>query len=266
MATGLYKKGILRLATTTSTHDSGLLDILNTTFEERTGGKVAVHPKGTGGAIQLAVEKRADLIFVHSREEEDQFLRDGYGVNRRDVMYNDFVVVGPQEDPAEVQNSRDVLEAFLKMKKGGDRKRAVFVSRDDRSGTHNREWSVWRKAGVKPAVLAASDWYIRAQKGMGDTLRVANEHRAYTLSDRGTWLKFSAAPGNLHILLEGPLKGGDPQLMNPYGVIAVNPAYNPEASYELAMAYITFVTSLEGQRLIGSYQFNGEALFVPDAK
>ena len=266
MAKKSFKGQVLAIATTTSTQDSGLLDILNPEFEKKTDANVKVLSKGTGGAIQAAIDKEVDLIFVHSRHEEDAFVADGYGVNRRDVMYNDFVVVGPPDDPAGIKSMDDAVAAFTKVKSSGEVGKTKFFSRSDRSGTHNKEISFWHSAGVKPALLLRGDWYVTTGKGMGETLKSANSANAYTLTDRGTWLKMKGALDKLRILVQGPLKGGDPRLMNHYGIIAVNPLFNPKAKYELAMAYIAFVTSIEGQNLIADYKFNGDQLFVPDAK
>ncbi|MFH7324982.1 substrate-binding domain-containing protein [Desulfurivibrio sp. C05AmB] len=254
------------MATTTSTQDSGLLDLLNPVFAKDTGAKVTVHAKGSGAALQMAMNKKVDLVFVHSRTEEDKFIADGYGVNRRDVMYNDFVVVGPNNDPAGLKGVSDVTAAFCRLKAGGEMGNAQFISRNDASGTHHRELDIWGAACIRPALLTNTAWYKMSGKGMGETLKAANETAAYTLADRGTWLKLKKDMKNLSILLEGPLKAGDPRLMNPYGIIAVNPMFNASANYTLAMAYIAFVTSNIGQKLISKYKFNGDQLFVPDTK
>jgi tungstate transport system substrate-binding protein len=266
MCAQYFEGKTLRMATTTSTQDSGLLDLLNPIFEKNTKAKVLVHAKGSGAAIQMAMNKEVDLVFVHSRAEEDQFVADGYGVNRRDVMFNDFVLVGPEDDPAGIKGSIDVAAAFCRLKEAGEKGNAQFFSRNDASGTHHRELEIWRTACIRPALLTNTAWYNASGKGMGDTLKVANESVSYTLSDRGTWLKLRQDLKNLSILLEGPLKGGDSRLMNPYGIIAANPMFNANTQYNLAMAYITFVTSNEGQHLIGQYKFNGDQLFIPDAK
>jgi tungstate transport system substrate-binding protein len=256
----------LKMATTTSTQDSGLLDVLNPNFEKKTGAKVIAQAKGSGAAIQMAKNKEVDLVFVHSRAEEDQFVADGYGVNRRDVMFNDFILVGPEDDPAGIKGSIDVAAAFCRLKEAGEKANTQFISRNDASGTHHRELDIWRAACIRPALLINTPWYKTSGKGMGDTLKSANQSISYTLSDRGTWVRLRQDIKNLSLLLEGPLKGGDSRLMNPYGIIAVNPMFNANAQYDLAMAYIAFVTSSEGQQLIGQYKFDGDPLFVPDAK
>jgi tungstate transport system substrate-binding protein len=261
-----FQGQVLKMATTTSTNDSGLLGVLNPAFEEKTGATVKVLSKGTGAAIQTAIEKQTDLIFVHCRSAEEEFVSDGFGVNRRDVMYNDFVMVGPGEDPAGIRGMTDAEAALLKLKHAGEAGKVTFFSRGDQSGTHKEELSFWKAAGIRPATLGRGKWYVSLGKGMGDTLRDASTSKGYTLSDRGTFLKHQDDCRGLEILVEGPLKGGDPRLMNPYGIIAVNPAYNPEVNYELAMAYIAFVTSLAGQSRIEDYKLHGERLFIPDAK
>jgi len=263
---GTYFEGkVLKMATTTSTLDSGLLDVLNPAFEKRTNAKVQVFAKGSGHAIEMAMNKEVDLVFVHSRADEDRFVSDGYGVNRRDVMFNDFVLVGPRDDPAGVKGSIDIVTVFCTLKEAGEKGRAQFLSRNDASGTHHRELDIWREACIRPALLGTAPWYKTSGTGMGATLKTANESKFYTLSDRGTWLKLKNDLKNLEILVEGALKGGDSRLMNPYGIIAVNPKFNDKTEYDLAMAYIAFITSNEGQRFIGDYKFNGDPLFNPDA-
>jgi tungstate transport system substrate-binding protein len=266
MCAAYFEGEVLKMATTTSTVDSGLLDVLNPKFEEKTGAKLNVFAKGSGHAIEMAMNKEVDLVFVHSRADEDQFVADGYGVNRRDVMFNDFILVGPTDDPAGISGSVDIADVFVQLKEAGEKGAARFLSRNDASGTHHRELDIWREACIRPALLSTTSWYDTTGKGMGDTLKSANETMSHTLSDRGTWLKLREGLKRLSVLVEGPLKGGDARLMNPYGIIAVNPMFNAKAQYDLAMAYIAFVTSSEGQTLIGQYQFDGDQLFVPDAR
>jgi len=234
MGAAYFEGKILKMATTTSTQDSGLLDVLNPAFEKKTGAKVNVFAKGSGAAIQMAMNKEVDIVFVHSRAEEDLFVADGYGVNRRDVMFNDFVLAGPKDDPAGIKGSSDIVSVFCRMKEAGEKGVARFISRNDASGTHHRELDIWRAACVRPALLRTTPWYKTSGKGMGDTLKSANESMCYTLSDRGTWLKLKGDLNNLGILVEGPLKGGDSRLMNPYGIIAVNPMFNDKAQYDLS--------------------------------
>jgi len=184
-----FENEVLRMATTTSTKDSGLLDILNPAFEQKTGATIRMLSKGTGGAIKSAINKEVDLIFVHWRTEEDKFITDGYGVNRRDVMFNDFIITGPKDDPARVSGLSNAVEALVKIKECGEVGKTKFFSRGDRSGTHSEELNFWQIAEVKPALLGRGDWYVSTGKGMGETLNETNEAKGYTLTDRGTWLK-----------------------------------------------------------------------------
>ena len=246
----------LVLATTTSTYDSGLLGKLNPVFEDRFDVKIKTVAVGTGAAIRHAENGDADLIMVHARAAEDEFMEEGWGVNRRDVMYNDFVIIGPSDDPAGVSESEKATEAFRKIANSDSK----FLSRGDDSGTNKKELSIWEAAGVEPA----GKWYLAIGKGMGDTIVQADQMGQYTLSDRGTYLSMKEKI-DLEILVQGPVKGGDPVLMNPYGVIAVNPAVYPSVNYSMAMAYIGFVTSPRGQEIIGNYKVEGEQLFFPNA-
>jgi len=247
----------LVIASTTSTQDSGLFDRLNPVFEEMTGAEVVVVARGTGAALQYARDGNADLVFVHAPQAEEEFVREGYGVRRYPVMYNDFVILGPQEDPAGIGGMASAAEALGRIEEAGKAGKAVFVSRGDNSGTHKKEMSLWKTASITPA----GSWYVSTGRGMGDTLTTAGELRGYTLSDRGTWLKRRDTLDGLAVLVEGPVKGGDPELVNPYGIIPVNPEYNPEVNYELAMAYVEFVTGPQGREIINSYRLNGEQLF-----
>lgn len=247
----------LVLATTTSTYDSGLLDVLNSAFQQKYNCTVEVIAKGTGAAIATAKEGNADLILVHSKKREEEFVAEGYGVDYKgNIMYNDFVIIGPKSDPAGIRGMKDAAKAFRKIYEV----QAPFYSRGDNSGTHEKEKSIWAAAGLEPS----GEWYKSLGKGMGDTLTAANEKQAYTLTDRGTYIKWKDKPGfTLEILVEGPLRGGDPRLMNPYGIIAVNPEKYPNVNYRLAKAYIDFITSPEGQKIIREYKVKGEQLFYP---
>ena len=246
----------LVLATTTSTYDSGLLGKLNPVFEERFNVKIKVIAVGTGAAIRHAENGDADVIMVHARPAEDEFMKGGWGLNRRDLMYNDFVIIGPETDPAGISELNKATDAFQAIADSG----AKFISRGDDSGTNKKELSIWGAAGVKPA----GKWYLQIGKGMGDTIVQSDQMDAYTMSDRGTYLSMKSKI-DLEILVQGPVKGGDPVLMNPYGVIAVNPAKYPSVNYSMAMAYIGFVTSPKGQEIIGDYEIKGEQLFFPNA-
>jgi tungstate transport system substrate-binding protein len=242
----------LRLATTTSTQDSGLLAVLNPPFEKITGITVDVIAVGSGKAITLGQNGDVDVVLVHDRKAEDQFVAQGYGVNRRDVMHNDFVVVGPVEDPAKVAAAATAADAFARIAAAG----AVFVSRGDASGTNVKELDLWQKTGGKPQ----GKWYKEVGQGMGAVLTMSNDLKAYTLADRGTWIAMKDKLPGLKILSEG-----DPFLFNPYGVIAVNPQKQPKANYMAAMQYIAWLTSVEGQKIVREYTMAGQQLFTPDA-
>ena len=246
----------LVLATTTSTYDTGLLDALNRAFAELFGVKVKVIAVGTGAALELAKRGVVDLVLVHARPLEDRYLAEGWLINRRDVMFNDFVVVGPPEDPAGVKGLTAATEAFRRIAAA----KARFLSRGDNSGTHFREMEIWEAAGIEPG----GKWYLISGKGMGENLIQASLMGAYTLTDRGTFIAMRKNL-DLEIVVEGPVKGGDPLLMNPYGVMAVNPARFPDRNYVLAMAYIGFLTSPQGQRIIAEFTVEGEPLFYPTA-
>lgn len=244
----------LILATTTSTQDSGLLDIILPDFENQAGVDVDVIAVGTGQALTLGEDGNADVLLVHARAREDEFMNAGHGVRREDVMYNDFVIVGPASDPAGIQGMTNAAEAMSKISSS----ESPFVSRGDESGTHTKELSVWKAAGIEPA----GDWYISAGQGMGEVLTMSAEQQAYTLSDRATYLARSKEGLDLEILVEG-----DPVLFNPYGVIAVNPDKNPAIQNELANQFIDWIISLPTQEMIQSYGMDdfGQSLFIPDS-
>ncbi len=236
----------LRLATTTSTVDSGLLDYLLPFFEDKYDIKVDVLAQGTGQALKTAELGDADIILVHARAAEDKFVADGYGVKRFDVMYNDFVLVGPEEDPAKIKGM-SVQDALMILSSGESK----FISRGDDSGTHKMEVSLWEKTGIQPQ----GDWYLSIGKGMGDTLIMTNEQQGYTLTDRATYL-FMKNNINLSIVVEG-----EKELLNPYGVIAVNPKKHPDVNVDGAQKLIDFLLSDEGQQLISEYRVNDMQLF-----
>jgi len=244
----------LKLATTTSTEDSGLLDVLLPEFTKDTGYEVQVIAVGTGQAIEMGEAGDVDVILVHSRAAEDKFVEDGFGVDRRDVMYNDFLVIGPAEDPAGIKGEADVLKAFAAIQE----KQAPFVSRGDDSGTDKKEKGIWKKANIS----TEGDWYIEVGQGMGDTFRMADEKKAYTLIDRATYLALKDK-----YQLE-PMVEGSPDLLNPYGVIPVNPEKHPQVDFEGATAFAEWLTSEKGQQMIGEFGVKefGQQLFVPDAK
>lgn len=246
----------LTLTTTTSTYDTGLLDELNAAFEEWYGATVEAVAQGTGAALETARNGDSDVVMVHARSLEDEFMREGYGVNRRDLMFNDFVVVGPDDDPANIDGVGAVTEAFQAIAET----ESVFVSRGDNSGTHTKELAIWEAAGVTPG----GEWYREAGAGMGEVLTQADQTPAYTLADRGTYLS-QRSELDISILVQGPIEGGPELLSNPYGVIAVNPGVHEDVNYDLAMAYIGFITSQEGQQVIKNYSIEGEPLFFPEA-
>ncbi len=253
---GQVGDGELVLATTTSTYDTGLLDHLNPVFEESFGITVKTIPKGTGASLRTARDGDADVILVHARNAEDEFMQDGFGVNRRDVMFNDFVIVGPEDDPAGINGMSSATEAFATIAD----QRATFVSRGDDSGTNKKELIIWDEAGIEPS----GQWYQEIGKGMGDTLVQADQVGAYTLADRGTYLSMKNEI-ELTIHVQGPLKDGPVILKNPYGVMAVNPAKYDDVNYQAAIAYIGFLTSPKGQSMIENYTANGSQLFFPNA-
>ncbi|QSG11511.1 ABC-type tungstate transport system, permease component [Halapricum desulfuricans] len=246
----------LTLTTTTSTYDTGLLDAIHPDFEELYGVEVDPVAQGTGAALESARNGDSDVVMVHARGLEDEFMRNGYGVNRRDLMFNDFVIVGPEGDPAGIDGMGSATEALTAIAETG----ATFVSRGDNSGTHTKELNLWEAAGTEPG----GDWYQETGSGMGEALNVANQQGAYTLSDRGTFLS-RRADTDLVILVQGPIKDGPEILANPYGVMAVNPAIHDNANYDLAMAYIGWLTSPDAQDAIADHERNGEQLFYPEA-
>jgi len=243
---------VLRLSTTTSTENSGLLGYLLPAFEAKTGIKVNVISVGTGKALELGKNGDVDVTLVHARALEDKFVAEGWGIDRHDVMYNDFIVAGPVRDPAGVQGSHDVVDAFRKIAAAG----VKFISRGDNSGTDVMEKGYWTQAGTKPA---GAD-YVSAGLGMGEVLNMAAEMGAYTLTDRATYGAYKARTG-LAILVEG-----DKRMFNPYGIIAVNPAKHPGINAKGAQALIAWITSPEGQAKIAAFKPAGEQLFFPSAK
>ncbi|QZP36242.1 substrate-binding domain-containing protein [Halobaculum magnesiiphilum] len=246
----------LTLTTTTSTYDTGLLDAIHPDFEEMYGVSVDAVAQGTGAALETARNGDSDVVMVHARGLEDEFMRNGYGINRRDLMFNDFVIVGPESDPAGIQGMGSATEALTAIAEA----EAPFVSRGDNSGTHTKELNLWEAAGTEPG----GDWYQETGTGMGEALNIANQQDAYTLSDRGTFIS-QRSELDLVILVQGPIGGGPEILANPYGIMAVNPGVHENANYDLAMAYIGWITSPETQEAISEYQVNGEQLFFPRA-
>jgi tungstate transport system substrate-binding protein len=250
--TSAHAETRLRMSTTTSTEASGLLPVLLAPFEKANNVKVDVIAVGTGKALKLGENGDVDVVFVHARAAEDKFVAQGYGVDRRDVMYNDFVIVGPKNDPAKLKEAKTAVGAFKRLAEG----KADFISRADDSGTDKKEKQLWKAAGITPK----GKWYVEAGRGMGAVLQMAFEKKAYTLSDRGTFIAYE---GKIDLVI---LFQGDKALFNPYGVIAVNPKKYPKANYKMAEKFINYVTGPEGQKVIADYKKNGKQLFFPDAK
>jgi tungstate transport system substrate-binding protein len=263
-ACGPAEPKVLRLATTTSTADSGLLDAILPVFEDAYNARVDVVAVGTGQAIEIGQNGDADVILVHARSREDAFVADGFGLARYDVMYNDFILVGPPDDPAGVAAAGSAAEAFAAIAQA----QASFASRGDDSGTNTKELSIWQAAGIEPD--PDQGWYLSLGQGMGETLQFASESGAYTLSDRGTFLSQRDNLPGLAILFGGEsiAENPDPALYNPYGVIPVNPDLHEGIQAELAQQFADWLTSVETQEVIGQYgveQF-GQPLFYPDSE
>lgn len=277
-AGALAQEKILKMSTTTSTENSGLLNVLLPEFKKDTGIDVKVMAKGTGASIRDGVDGNVDVIFVHDTAREEQFVADGYGTKRYAVMHNDFVIIGPKQDPAGIRGTKDAPGALAKIAQS----KVGFVSRGDDSGTHSMEQALWKKAGIPmekktmEVVKAGSkstlsfehpkglgEWYYSIGQGMGKTLLFAEEKQLYTLTDRGTYLeyKFGRKEGlDLEILCEG-----DQELYNPYGVIPVNPKKHPHVKVDWAEAFAQWLVSPKGQGLIANYKIHGHQAFFPDA-
>jgi len=243
----------ITIASTTSTEQSGLFGHLLPAFKAKMGIDVKVVAVGTGQALEIGRRGDADVVFVHDREAELKFAAEGFGVDRREVMYNDFILVGPRSDPAHVAGRKGVSAALAAIAEA----RAPFISRGDRSGTHAAELRYWKDAGVDPT-SGRGTWYREIGQGMGQALTMAADMNGYTLSDRGTWLSFKSR-NNLTIVVEG-----DPKLFNQYGVMLVNPERHPHVKKDLGMQFVEWVTSPEGQRTISEYRIDGEQLFFPN--
>lgn len=242
---------VLRMATTTSTENSGLLPVLNAPFQKQHNARIDVIAVGSGKALQLGANGDVDIAFVHDPEAEQKFVAAGNGVDHTAVMHNDFVIVGPKEDPANIKTAKNASDALAKIAAMG----AGFVSRGDESGTHVKEKTLWQEVFIKPEGL----WYLSVGQGMGAVLRIADDKWAYTLTDRATYL---AMQDKLSLVM---LYEGGAALFNPYHVIAVNPARHPHVNYPLAKAYIDYVTSKAGQGVIAGFKVNGQSIFFPDA-
>jgi tungstate transport system substrate-binding protein len=241
------------VASTTSTQDSGLFGHILPLFKAKTGIEVRVVAQGTGQALDTGRRGDADVVFVHAKAQEEKFVADGFGVKRYPVMYNDFVLIGPNSDPAGVKGM-DITKAFQAIKAKG----APFISRGDRSGTNIAELDLWKAAGIDIA-KEKGPWYKEIGQGMGAALNTASASNAYVLSDRGTWISFKNR-GDLAIVVQG-----DKRLFNQYGVILVNPAKHPAVKKELGQAFIDWLVSAEGQKAIADYKIDGQQLFFPNA-
>ncbi len=267
---------IIKMATTTSTQASGLLDVLLPEFEKDTGIRVKVFAKGTGAAIRDGIDGNVDVIFVHAKEREEKFVKQGYGTKRYPVMHNDFVILGPSDDPAGVRGGTNAAAALA----GIAKVKALFISRGDDSGTHTKEQALWKISGIplevrKTGILKKGKktkisfifpensmaWYVSIGQGMGKTIMYADEKHAYTLSDRGTYIKYKY--GRKESIDPEIMCEGDSFLNNPYGVIPVNPARHPHVKHELAEKFATWIISPEAQSLIANYRLMGNQLFYP---
>ncbi len=268
---------ILTMSTTTSTQSSGLLDILLPVFEKKSGIKIKVIAKGTGAAIRDGEDGNVDIIFVHAKGREIAFVDQGFGTERFPVMHNDFVLVGPSQDPAAIRNSGHIGEALQKISST----QAVFISRGDDSGTHTKEQALWADSGIQLTEktktiikkgketkitskfpVNSKNWYMSIGQGMGKVLVYADEKQAYTLSDRGTYIKYKY--GKTPALELDILSQGGENLANPYGIIPVNPKKHPHVKYNLAMEFVNWITGAQGQKLIGAYRLENKQLFYPD--
>lgn len=246
----------LSIASTTSTQNSGLFDYILPLFEKKTGIKVDVMAWGTGAAIEIGKCGDADVVFVHAKEQELKAVEEGFFVNRHDVMYNDFVIIGPTNDPAKIKGMKSATEAFKKIADSG----SLFVSRGDKSGTNTKELSLWKKTGIDPA---GQKWYLEVGQGMEKTQRIADEKHAYTLMDRGTWLA-TKDKDKLDMTI---VHEGDPSLFNQYGVMVPNPEKYKHLKNKEAIEFVDWIISPEGQRAIASYKDKqGSQLFIPNAK
>ena len=274
----LAEEKIIKMSTTTSTQASGLLDVLLPQLEKDTGIQVKVIAKGTGAAIRDGIDGNVDVIFVHAKAREEKFVKEGYGTQRYAVMHNDFVILGPADDPAKIKGISHAPEALKKIAEA----EALFISRGDDSGTHTKEQALWQKSGLKIEKITntivkkgktreiafaqpadSEKWYLSIGQGMGKTIMVTDEKQAYTLADRGTYIKYKFGrdvPVELDVLCEG-----DPLLANPYGIIPINPQKHPHVKYKLAEEFAQWLVSDRGQAAISDYRLLGKQLFYPDA-
>ena len=245
----------ITVASTTSTEQSGLFKHMVPVFEKKTGIQVRVVAQGTGQALDMGRRGDADVVFVHDKVAEEKFVADGFGVQRFEVMYNDFVLVGPKSDPAKIAGTKDIVAAYKKIAAA----KAPFASRGDRSGTHAAELRLWKASGIDPATGKGS-WYRETGSGMGPTLNTAAGMNAYAFTDRGTWLSFKNR-ADLTIVVEG-----DQRLFNQYGIMLVNPAKHAHVKKDMGQSFVDWVVSPEGQKVIAEYKIGADQLFFPNAK
>ena len=255
VATPGWAEPYILMQSTTSTQNSGLFEVLLPQFTEKTGIEVRVVAVGTGQAIRNATNGDGDILFVHAKDAEEAFVAAGFGLARHDVMYNDFVLVGPAADPAGIAGMSNVAAALVQLSE----MRAIFVSRGDDSGTHKAEMRLWAAAGADPSA-ASGTWYRETGSGMGATLNIAVGMGAYTMTDRATWIAFGNK-GSHRIVVEG-----DPRLFNQYGIIVVNPDKHPHGKADLAQQFVDWVLSSDGQAAIAAYRVDDQQLFFPNAK
>ena len=244
-----FAKDYIIIQSTTSTHNSGLLDIIEFAFEKEFKIDVRFVSVGTGQAIKNAKNGDADILMVHSKQDEVNFMKEGYGLERVEVMYNDFIIVGPIHDPSKLRDANNIVDAMQKLKSG----KAPFLSRDDNSGTNKKELSLWKLAEID--ISKNYKWYLRNGLGMGITLNMASEIGAYTITDRATWLSFNNKK-YLDILFEK-----EKSLYNPYGLIVVNPKIFPHVNYEHSMIFLNWLLSANGKSIINGFKINGQQLF-----
>jgi len=249
------QQNFITVASTTSTEQSGFFKHLLPVFEKKTGTQVRVVALGTGQALDMGRRGDADVVFVHDKVAEEKFVADGFGVRRFEVMYNDFVLVGPKADPAKIAGSKDITDAYKKIAGSN----SPFASRGDKSGTHAAELRLWKDAGIDPNT-GKGNWYRETGSGMGPTLNTASAMNAYSFTDRATWLSFKNR-GDLVIVVEG-----DQKLFNQYGVMLVNPAKHPHVKKDLGQAFVDWVISAEGQQTIAAYKIGADQLFFPNAR
>jgi len=249
------QQNFITVASTTSTEQSGLFKHLLPVFEKKTGTQVRVVALGTGQALDMGRRGDADVVFVHDKVAEEKFVADGFGVRRFEVMYNDFVLVGPKADPAKIAGGKDITDAYKKIAGSN----SPFASRGDKSGTHSAELRLWKEAGIDPNTGKGS-WYRETGSGMGSTLNTASAMNAYSFTDRSTWLSFKNR-GDLEIVVEG-----DQKLFNQYGVMLVNPAKHPHVKKDPGQAFVDWVISAEGQQTIATYKIGTDQLFFPNAR